>query len=143
MIPFSGPISPSPTRYSLLATRYFSLIPSASYLTPPTSKILNRLEQFQSLVAQQPENELFRFSLAQALQAAGQAEEAREQFAFCIGRKPDWMVAHILLGKLLLEMERPEDARPILERALELALEQHHEDPERELRALLSDLVGN
>jgi len=99
-----------------------------------------RLEQFQTLVAQQPENELFRFSLAQALQAAGQAEAAREQFAFCIGRKPDWMMAHILLGKLLLQMGQSGDARPILERALELAIGQHHEDPERELRALLADL---
>jgi predicted Zn-dependent protease len=98
-----------------------------------------RLEQFRNLVAQQPENELFRFSLAQALAEERQFEEARPHYEFCARKKPDWMMAHIGLAKALLQLSRRAEARPVLETALHLAIEQHHEDPERELRALLAD----
>jgi predicted Zn-dependent protease len=100
----------------------------------------SRVEQFQSFVAQQPANELFRFSLAQALVAENRPEEAVEHYEFCVAKKADWMMPRILLGKVLLQLNRPSEAKPLLEAALSLAVEQHHEDPERELRALLADL---
>lgn len=99
-----------------------------------------RVEQFQRLVAQQPENELFRFSLAQALLAAGRSAEAEPHLLFCCGRKADWMLARILLGKILLQQQRGAEAKPVLEEALQLAIAQAHEDPEREIRALLANL---
>ncbi|MDP3070134.1 MAG: tetratricopeptide repeat protein [Opitutaceae bacterium] len=100
----------------------------------------SRVEQFQALVAQQPDNELFRFSLAQALVAAGQGEEALPHFAACVEKKADWMMARILMGKLLVQLGRRAEAKPLLEAALNLAVDQHHEDPERELRAMLREL---
>ena len=100
----------------------------------------DRIAQFEKLVAQQPENELFRFSLAQALSAAGRGPDAIPHYEFCVAKKSDWMMPRILLGKILLSLDRRADARPLLESALQLAIEQHHEDPERELRALLSEL---
>lgn len=100
----------------------------------------SRVEQFEALVAGAPGNELFRFSLAQTLVAEGRATEAIPHFEFCVAKKSDWMMPRILLGKLFLAQGRPADARPHLESALKLAVEQAHEDPERELRALLNDL---
>jgi predicted Zn-dependent protease len=97
------------------------------------------VEQFEALVAQQPENEMFRFSLAQALVAEGRNEEAVPHYRMCVDRKPDWMMARILLGKLLLQLGRRAEARTLLEEALKLAVEQQHEDPERELRAILGE----
>lgn len=99
----------------------------------------SRIAQFQALVTQQPGNEMFRFSLAQALVAAAREAEAVDHYAFCVAKKPDWMMAHILLGKLLLQLGRRAEARASLEAALRLAVAQHHEDPERELRGLLAD----
>lgn len=99
----------------------------------------SRVEQFAALVTRQPENELFRFSLAQALCAEGRTVEAIEQFEFCIAKRADWMMPRILLGKLLLQVGRRSEARPHLETALQLAIEQDHEDPQQELRALLSE----
>jgi predicted Zn-dependent protease len=99
----------------------------------------SRTEHFQALVAQQPQNELFRFSLAQALVADGRAEKAVEHYAFCVHKKDDWMMPRILLGKLLLQLGRAAEAKPLLESALQLAVAQSHEDPERELRALLAE----
>ncbi len=100
----------------------------------------SRSENFAALVARQPDNELFRFSLAQALVADGRGAEAVPHYEFCVGKKSDWMMPRILLGKLLLQLDRRDAAKPLLAAALQLAVDQHHEDPERELRALLADL---
>ncbi len=99
-----------------------------------------RVAQFEALVARQPDNELFRFSLAQALVAAERPADAVPQYEYCVAKKADWMMPRILLGKLLIQLRRPNDAKTLLEDALRLAVEQTHEDPERELRALLAEL---
>jgi predicted Zn-dependent protease len=100
-----------------------------------------RSENFAALVARQPDNELFRFSLAQALVAEHRLVDAVEHFEFCIAKKPDWMMARILLGKLHLELGRRPDAARQLQAALKLAVDQRHEEPERELRDLLRSLA--
>lgn len=99
----------------------------------------DRIQQFRGLVASQPANVLFRFSLAQALEAAGQGDEAIEHYRLCAEGRRDWMMPRILLAKALLRSGQKAEARPILEDALALAVEQAHEEPERELRALLED----
>ena len=100
----------------------------------------SRSEQFQALVTRQPDNEMFRFSLAQALAAEGRGADAVPHYEFCVARKSDWMMARILLGKLLLQLGRRAEAKPLLEDALKLAVAQTHEDPERELRGILAEL---
>ncbi|HEU4431656.1 MAG TPA: molecular chaperone DnaJ [Myxococcota bacterium] len=100
----------------------------------------SRVAQFEALVARQPDNELFRFSLAQSLEAASRGIDAVPHYEFCVLKKPDWMMARILLGKRLLALGRRDEARLHLETALRLAIEQAHEDPERELRTLLAEL---
>jgi predicted Zn-dependent protease len=98
------------------------------------------VERFAGLVAQQPDNELFRFSLAQALLKADRAAEAVPHLQACAQKRADWMMPRILLGKTLVGLGRKAEARPWLEAALKLAVEQSHEDPERELRSLLAEL---
>ena len=100
----------------------------------------SRVEQFSGLVAREPANEMFRFSLANALVAEGRGNDALQHYRLCVKKKPDWMMARILLGKLLLQLDQRGEAKAMLEEALKLAVEQHHEDPERELRALLAEL---
>lgn len=100
-----------------------------------------RSAHFASLVAKQPDNELFRFSLAQALLNEVRPAEAVEHLRLCAQKKPDWMMPRILLGKTLLSLDRRGEARPWLEEALKLAVDQDHEDPERELRELLKELT--
>ena len=99
-----------------------------------------RSEQFAALVARQPDNELFRFSLAQALLAENQPALAIEHLRACAGRKADWMMPRILLGKTLLGLGRRNEAKPWLEEALRLAVAQDHDDPAQELRAMLAEL---
>ena len=99
-----------------------------------------KIQKFQDLVSKNPSNELFRFSLAQALIEEDRHAEAIEQLDICLDKKPDWMVAAILKGKSLLALRRIEEARAVFERSLQLAIEQHHETPEAEVRGLLSQL---
>ncbi|HEU5078655.1 MAG TPA: molecular chaperone DnaJ [Opitutaceae bacterium] len=99
-----------------------------------------RSDNFAALVARHPENELFHFSLAQALVAEHRLREAVEHFKFCTAKKADWMMPRILLGKLYLELGQKPEARIQFQDALKLAVEQSHEEPERELRALLAEL---
>ena len=100
----------------------------------------SRVEQFAAAVARQPENELFRFSLAQAYVAEGRFAEAVPHFEFCVSAKADWMMPRVLLGKAFVQLGRRTDAQTMLENALRLAVAQRHEEPERELRAALADL---
>lgn len=96
-----------------------------------------RSAQFAALVAKQPDNELFRFSLAQALLTEDRGADALEHLAFCARKKADWMMPRIMLGKTLLALDRRAEALPWLEEALQLAVDQDHQDPEAELRALI------
>jgi predicted Zn-dependent protease len=99
----------------------------------------SRSQQFAALVARQPDNELFRFSLAQALLAENRPVDSLEHLTVCAAKKPDWMMPRILLGKTLLGLDRKAEARPWFEQALALAIAQDHDDPARELRALLAE----
>lgn len=101
---------------------------------------MDRIAHFSRLLEQHPANDLFRFSLAQALIAGGRGAEAENHLRHCAAAKADWMMARIILGKLLIDLGRPADARPILTEALRLAEEQHHDDPAAELQSLLSSL---
>jgi len=99
-----------------------------------------RSAHFAAMVAKQPDNELFRFSLAQALLAEDRLAGALEHLEACARKKADWMMPRIMLGKTLLALGRRADAKPWLEDALRLAVDQDHQDPEAELRGLLSGL---
>ncbi len=99
-----------------------------------------RSAHFAALVARQPDNELFRFSLAQALLTENKPADAIEHLIACATKKADWMMPRILLGKALLGLGRKSQAKPWLEQALQLAIAQDHEDPAQELQAILRDL---
>ncbi len=98
----------------------------------------DRITQFTQLVAQQPDNELFRFSLAQSLIANQRGAEAEPHLRICVTKNHDWMLPRILLGKQLLATDRRAEAKALLEDALRLAIAQDHDDPAEELRALVS-----
>jgi predicted Zn-dependent protease len=100
-----------------------------------------RIAQFTALVEKHPTNEMFRFSLAQALDQAGRTDEAIPHYQACVDAKADWMIPRIILGKLLLKAGDKAAAKPLLEAALQLAIAQDHEDPAMELRTILAELA--
>jgi predicted Zn-dependent protease len=94
----------------------------------------------RAMVEKHPASELARFSYAKALFDAGQHTEAAAQLQQCVAKKPDWMVATILLGRSLIALDRKAEAKQTLERALELAIAQNHVGPRGEVEALLDSL---
>ena len=99
-----------------------------------------RVELFRRKLEGDSCNLLFRFSLAQALFDEGEFLEAEETFRLCLEKKQDWMLALLFRGRCLIELERFDDAIDALRLAVKAAVEQNHEDPEREARVLLEQL---
>jgi Flp pilus assembly protein TadD len=102
----------------------------------------NAIARHEKLVAQFPDNGLARFSLGKALFDAGEFTGAREHLRVALAGKPDWMVVQILIGKCDLALGDNSSARTAFQRALELAIEQHHEGPQAEMEAALAELDG-
>ena len=100
-----------------------------------------RIAQFRALVAQDPANPLFRFSLGQTLFQVGDFREATEHLQAAADAKSDWMMPRIMLGKARLALQQKDQARAILSEALKLAITQGHEDPEAEIKAILASLT--
>jgi predicted Zn-dependent protease len=100
----------------------------------------DRIANARELYEKFPGNDLSRFNLAQAYCDAGDFAGALEHLQALAGKKRDWMVVQILLGKALIALDRTEDAKPIVEAALQLAITQHHDGPRDELTELLKTL---
>ena len=98
---------------------------------------MNQQDFFTQKVQEAPENKLFRFSLSKILFEQEQFIDAIPHLEKCIRFQDDWMLAHILLGKSLLQSNQADKAKAILEKALDLAVEQNHDDPKNEILALL------
>ena len=102
--------------------------------------MIPRSETFRALVESDPSNPLFRFSLGQALFQESNFPAAVEHLHKAAEGKVDWMMPRILLGKTYLHLAQKNLAQIALQEALKLAVAQGHEEPEAELRQLLSTL---
>ncbi len=98
------------------------------------------IARYLKLVEQYPDKEQARFSLGKAYYDADQMDLAKVQFELALARKPDWMVVQILIGKCELAQGNREAAKLAFARALQLAIDQHHEGPQAEMEQLLSEL---
>ena len=98
------------------------------------------VNRFQKMLEQNPNNDLARFSLAKALFDAEQFADAKPHFETALQRKPEWMIAQILLGKCQLSLGDRAAARVTFQRGLELAIAQHHEGPQAEMESMLAEL---
>lgn len=101
---------------------------------------MKKSEIFLPKVHAKPDNMLFRFSLGQALYDEGDTASAIPHLQKCADSRSDWMLPRILLGKAMLQNGQDTTAKSILETSLQLAVEQHHDEPAAELRSILSDL---
>ncbi len=98
------------------------------------------IARYEKMVEQFPQNELARFSLGKALFDAGDLTRAKEHLLVAIAKKPDWMVVQILIGKCDASLGDKPAAKAAFERALSLAIQQHHEGPQAEMEQALADL---
>jgi predicted Zn-dependent protease len=98
-----------------------------------------RSEKFRKLIESKGENPLLLFSYGQALLDEGKTEAGTAPLQKCAENDDDWMIPRILLGKAQLQLGNMDEGQKWLKSALQLAIEQKHEDPESEIRELLSE----
>ena len=101
-----------------------------------------RSSLFRTKLEASPGNDLFRFSFAQALWDEENWSECIEQLELCLQKRPDWMIASLLLAKVKMRTGELEDAQRILNDTVRMAREQDHEGPEEEALALLNECRG-
>lgn len=99
-----------------------------------------RVDMWREQVAEDPENELSRFSLAQALFAEKLWAEALDEYEAALARKPDWMFAVIQRGQCLIRLGRTAEAKESLLAGRRLAVAQGHQGPQEEIDQILEDL---
>jgi tetratricopeptide (TPR) repeat protein len=104
------------------------------------NQVNDTIARYEKMAEQFPQNELARFSLGKALYDAGEFARAKEHLSVALAKKPDWMVVQILIGKCDLALGDKASAKAAFERALQLAIEQHHEGPEAEMKQALAEL---
>ncbi len=69
-----------------------------------------RLAAFRSHVAQRPDDPFARYSLAMALRSAGDRSGAIGEFRELRGRFPDYVPTYLMLGQVLEEQGRTDEA---------------------------------
>ena len=99
-----------------------------------------KVERWRTLVAQDPDNPLHNFALAQALLVAGEHAAAEAAFARCLQLDPQWMVAAIRRGRCLVALRRWDEAREALDRGAALAQAQNHDEPWQEIGELRAQI---
>ena len=98
------------------------------------------IAKYEDLLQSRPNDELLRFSLGKALYDAGRIPEAETQLRAALAAKPDWMVVTMLLAKIALQRDDTTEARLLYQQGLQMAIDQHHEGPEEEIRSALAKL---
>jgi predicted Zn-dependent protease len=101
----------------------------------------DRLDRLRAMVAEDPDNELARFSLAQALFELAKFAEAEPHFARAAELQPDLMMAWLRRAECLVRMRRDGEARPLLERTIALARAQNHVGPRLDAEELLEEIA--
>lgn len=99
-----------------------------------------RVELWREQVESEPDNELSRFSLAQAYYQAKAWGEALQQYEAALRLKPEWMVPMIQRGQCLVRLGRLDEAKEALRQGRALAVAQGHEEPQQEIDEILADL---
>jgi hypothetical protein len=100
-----------------------------------------KIARFTDLKQRMPTSELPRWSLAEAYEAANEHALARAEYEALVALKPDYCLAWLRLGTLLLRVFEDEAAaRKALLEARRLAVEQGHNAPRIEADLLLAEL---
>ncbi|HEU4684633.1 MAG TPA: hypothetical protein VFS39_09065 [Nitrospira sp.] len=81
------------------------------------------IEAFRQMVVKNPKGFLGRYGLGnKILQEGGQLEEAVEHLRVAVQLDPFHVASHLALGKALIGLERPHEAKPVFQAGIEAAL---------------------
>jgi thioredoxin-like negative regulator of GroEL len=80
------------------------------------------IEAFRQMVAKNPNGFLGRYGLGnKILQEGGSYEEAAEHLLVATQLDPVHVASHLALGRALIGMKKPEEAKPVLQAGIDAA----------------------
>jgi Flp pilus assembly protein TadD len=84
---------------------------------------MSRLDQLTKLLERDPDDAFLNFGLAMEHRAAGNLEDALRQFDRTIELDPNYLAAYMRKGETLMNHQRFDEARVVLEHGASLARE--------------------
>ncbi|MBS1984841.1 MAG: hypothetical protein JST16_11790 [Bdellovibrionales bacterium] len=99
-----------------------------------------RSDEWKLLLADEPDNELVRFSFAKALMDEKSWLPAAEQFEILVAQNPDYAIAWAFLARCLLNAGERERARDACDLGMPAAKRLNHEVPIEEIESVLEEL---
>jgi tetratricopeptide (TPR) repeat protein len=99
---------------------------------------MSRLEQLQKLLAAEPRDVFLNFALAMEYFKAGRHDEALAQFEKVNEIDPDYVAAYFHKGNSLVALGRKAEARPVLEKGIEVAKRTKNPHAADEMKELLN-----
>jgi tetratricopeptide (TPR) repeat protein len=99
---------------------------------------MSRLEQLEKLLAAEPRDVFVNFALAMEYFKAGRHDEALSQFEKVNEIDPDYVAAYYHKGNSLVALGRKEEAKPILQKGIEVAKRTRNPHAADEMKDLLN-----
>jgi Tfp pilus assembly protein PilF len=100
-----------------------------------------RLEVLKQMVAARPGDSFLRYGLAMEYRNAGDLESAIAEFNGLIAADPDYAAAYFHAGQTLERSGKPDEAREVYRRGIEVTTRKGDQHARSELEAAL-DLLG-
>jgi predicted Zn-dependent protease len=101
-----------------------------------------RLEAFQKLVEQRPDEPFARYSLAMSFRSMGRGDEAAREFEELSRRAPDYVPTYLMLGQVLEGVGRADEAAKAYQRGIAAATRKNDSHARTELGQALDVLVA-
>lgn len=102
---------------------------------------INRLEVLQNMVEQDPGSAFARYGLAMEYVNQGQNQQAVAEFRSLLETDPNYAAGYYHAGRTLEKLGRPDEAREMYERGIEVTTRTGDHHTRSELQAAL-DMVG-
>jgi tetratricopeptide (TPR) repeat protein len=100
----------------------------------------SRLELLQESLVTNPDATFVRYALAMELSNAESPDEAWRHFEYLLNCHPEYAPTYFHAGKLLLKLGRPEAARDVFIKGIEVTGRQGNMHTQSELQAALDEL---
>jgi Tfp pilus assembly protein PilF len=101
---------------------------------------MNRREKLEALLVESPDDPFLRYALALAFVSEGDAARGRESLGNLLASVPDYVPAYLQLAQLQVDDGRPDLAKPVLVRGIEMARRAGESHAEEEMRGFLEQL---
>ncbi|MGH9405201.1 MAG: tetratricopeptide repeat protein [Terriglobia bacterium] len=100
----------------------------------------SRIEILQQTLQRAPENAFARYALALELSRSSEPLRAWEHFEHLLVHQPDYAPVYLQAGLYLMKQGRPDEARKVLHKGIEVNNRQGNLHAQSELEAALEDL---